>query len=271
MNARRLGSFFGLAYLISWAVWLPLVAAGQGWMAGPVWPYLYAVGFSGPALAALIVTMLQSELGGVKNLLAGVLRVRFALPYYIFILVIPPLFFAIAAGMAILLGEPWPDLRLYGRLDDLFPGFGLLAMILAHFLVVGLGEEIGWRGYALARLQEQHPAWRASVILGVIWGFWHLPTFLFAGGFVEGLGTAFGFVIITIPVAVIYTWLYNSTGGSIFVVALWSTATTLAIGSLAASPVISGIMGGLFVLLALVLTRSGSPARLRGWSGDSSV
>ena len=273
MEKKRLHllSLFTLAYLISWLLWLSLVTVGQGWATGTAWPYLHALGFSGPALAAIIVTAVQVGSMGVKHLLAGVFKFRFDFRYYLFVLIIPPLFFTIAAGIAVLLGEPWPDLKLYGRLDDLFPGFGLLPTILAHFLIIGLGEEIGWRGYALPRLQDQRPAWQASIILGVIWGLWHLPTFIFSGGILEGLGTTFGFVIVTIPVAVIYTWLYNSTGGSILIVALWSTATTLAIASQAASPVISGVMGAMFVILALVLVRLGGPERLSGWTRSSSV
>ena len=122
-----------------------------------------------------------------------------------------------------------------------------------HFLIVGVGEEVGWRGFALPRLQIQRSALRATLILSIFWGFWHLPTFLFENSLVAGLGMALFFVFITFPVAVIYTWLYNGTGGSLLITSLWSTSTTLAIASAAARGIIPIVFTVFLIVIVMIL------------------
>ena len=88
--------------------------------------------------------------------------------------------------------------------------------ILPFFIFDALtnGEEMGWRGYVLPRLQAKHSALVSSLILGVVWGFWHLPKYLAPGN----TGSfALGMVKILAD-AVLYTWLYNNTKGSLLLV-----------------------------------------------------
>jgi len=114
---------------------------------------------------------------------------------------------------------------------------------------------VGWRGYALPRLQRGRIALEATVILSVMWGLWHVPTFLFDQDLAQGLGMAIGFLFTTFPVAVLYTWLYNSTGGSVLLVSLWSTSMTLAIGSPATVGSIPLIIVALMTILAMVVAK----------------
>jgi uncharacterized protein len=72
----------------------------------------------------------------------------------------------------------------------------------------------GWRGYALPRLQARFNALTATLILGAMWAIWHAPLFVLPVEVYDGLN--FGlYAILTLAVSVIYTWLYNSTGGSV--------------------------------------------------------
>jgi len=254
LRQHSLGGYSLLAYVISWFIWAPLVASAQGWYEGPVSPYLYALGFMGPAVAAVLVVGITEGSAGIRRLMSQVLRHRVGVRWYLFVLLVPPLLFGLSAAVARLFGAPWPEWRLYGRMDDLLPGFGLCASWLSHLLIVGMGEEVGWRGYALPQLQAGRSALKATALLSVVWGLWHVPTFLFDQELAPGLGMAVGFLFTTFPVAVLYTWLYNSTGGSVLLVSLWSTGTTLAIGSPAAVGSIPMIMVALMTILAMIAT-----------------
>ena len=90
------------------------------------------------------------------------------------------------------------------------------------FLLFGVftnAEEIGWRGYALPRLQARHSALVASLVVGVVWAFWHVPKFLTAGGGQDD-SSFWLFLVGTVATAVLFTWVFNSTGGSLLTVTL---------------------------------------------------
>ena len=94
-------------------------------------------------------------------------------------------------------------------------------LVLILFLGAGLGEELGWRGFALPRLQSRMNALRASLVLGAFWGAWHFPNLWWPGE--DPWIRAYQYPRIflgSIAVAVIYTWVYNSTKGSLLVVAV---------------------------------------------------
>jgi uncharacterized protein len=134
-------AYFVIAYLISWSFWLPLVASVQGW-----WHY---AGAAGPVGAALIVAAVSEGRVVVQGLLRQFSPSRVRWPW---------LAFAILSPLALL-------------------ALGLGLTLLVHTLTFGVGEETGWRGFVLPRLQERHSAMRATHLLAVGWGLWHLPTF----------------------------------------------------------------------------------------------
>ena len=89
-----------------------------------------------------------------------------------------------------------------------------------------MGEEIGWRGYALPRLQTGRSALAASLIVGAIWGTYHLPLFLI-GSPVRPLGLFLPFALSCVIISTFYTWMYNGTGGSLFIAVLLHASTNL--------------------------------------------
>jgi uncharacterized protein len=103
-----------------------------------------------------------------------------------------------------------------------------VVITLAFFIFPGsaLGEEIGWRGCALPRLQSGRSALSASLILGVIWAFYHLPLF-FTGQAFRSPSLLVPFVVSGLALSVILTWVYNSTGGSLLLVVLLHAAANL--------------------------------------------
>ena len=106
------------------------------------------------------------------------------------------------------------------------------------------GEEMGWRGYVLPRLQAKYNALVSSLILGVIWAFWHLPKFLAPGN-----TSSFGlFMVRIIAVAVLYTWLYNNAKGSLLLVTLFHAAGNAGGVFLPTATTVSGENTGTFII-----------------------
>jgi membrane protease YdiL (CAAX protease family) len=95
--------------------------------------------------------------------------------------------------------------------------------------VLVVGEELGWRGYALPLLLEQRSAVTSSLILGVLWGLWHLPTFLVPGTPQYGLSLP-AFVLLTVEYSILMTWVYLHTKGSVLIATLFHGAINLSQG-----------------------------------------
>src|SRR5215204_5655259 len=159
-------SFFVLAYALSW--W-PSILYALDLSSQPI------VGF-GPFLAALVVLAFTRGKTGMGGLLRRMVRWRVGLRWYAVALLLPVGLTAVGAALNVfLLGARTPSSAELGGWSNLFVLFAIL------LLVPGLGgtwEEPGWRGYALPRLQTGHSALSASLILGVLWAFWHLPLML---------------------------------------------------------------------------------------------
>jgi len=139
--------------------------------------------------------------------------------------------------------------------------------ILPFFMVdfIANGEEIGWRGYVLPRLQAKYGALTSTLILGVIWGFWHLPKFLSHWNTVSFVW----FMVHTMAISVVYTWLYNSTKGSLLLVTLFHAASNATgVFMPMANTVSSGNMGAyiIYILLetvaAIIIVIATGPQRL---------
>jgi uncharacterized protein len=139
---------------------------------------------------------------------------------------------------------------------------------LAFFIFPGsaLGEEVGWRGYALPRLQSRRSALGASLILGLIWAFYHLPLF-FTGQAFRSPGLFVPFVISTSALSVILTWVHNSIGGSLLLVVLLHATANLPLtllleplGSRAMLPFL--LFVGPMVVAAIVVVLVAGPAQL---------
>jgi membrane protease YdiL (CAAX protease family) len=129
-----------------------------------------------------------------------------------------------------------------------------LAPYLAGFLigafVYTLGEELGWRAYALPRLQQHRSALVAALVIGVLWGLWHVPTFLAQGH----TGTELvPLVVSPIAASVLFTWIYNSTGGSLLLVWLFHTASTITGYLFGELPTVTDELVGMAAAVVVVL------------------
>jgi uncharacterized protein len=208
--------FLGLTLFLSYFVfWGPLALfqvpaiSFVSDIKGPAWAIaLFMAGPFVPSLLAVFLTWRKEGLSGLRTLGRRILQFNLGWRWYAFT------FLIVIAGTAgqlafhALLGNPL-DLRLFlTQLGSFLP-----------LLVLGpLSEEIGWRGYALDRLQSRWNALTSSLIIGLVWSLWHLPLFLIPGTSQHEMGVPFlGFLIKLMATSVLYTWLYNNTQRS-----LWS-------------------------------------------------
>ena len=99
------------------------------------------------------------------------------------------------------------------------PSANLLLLVVPFFLfdAIANGEEMGWRGYVLPRLQAKHNALIASLILAIVWSVWHIPKFVTHWD----TATFFWFTADEIAKAILMTWMYNNTRGSLLLVTLF--------------------------------------------------
>jgi len=190
-------AFFVLACALTWPL-IPLVSVS------PLWgfPALF-----GPALAAIVVAAVAEGSTGVRDLLGRLVRWRVRTRWYAFALGLPVALSLVTAGLHLLLEA---------QISVEFGGLSVL-----NFVVFALifGEELGWRGYALPRLLVGRTALSASLILGVLWGLWHLPTFFVSGTPQHGLPLS-AFALLTVAYSVLFTWAYLHTRGSVLIATL---------------------------------------------------
>jgi membrane protease YdiL (CAAX protease family) len=214
--------YFLLAYAISWAIEIPVALSEQGMISAQVPPALYYFASFGPFLAALVVTTAAEGFSGVGKLFAGLAKWRVGRGYAVFAILTPPILFVIAVVISRLLQGAWPDLSLLGQIDYM-PHLGALGVLGLWLLTFGLGEETGWRGFALPRLQASRSAFSAALVIGVLHTFWHLPAFFFRDTY-TAMGLLLGLPMLLVSVvsaSFIMTWLYNGTRGSLLMVVLF--------------------------------------------------
>src|SRR5688572_10882110 len=207
---RELPIFFALAFLLSWYPWF--LALAQGRTSGP--------NPLGPFVAALIVTGIAGGWPGIRDLLARIVRGRIGLRWYAVIFGLPVVLCAMALAIMAAFGQvgSMPTATAWRELPERF---------IFIFLFIGLGEEPGWRGFALLRLQKTYSPLRASLILAPIWALWHLP--LMGNEFPLPIIPAF--LISLLAGTLIQTWLFNRTKGSVFAQMLFhSTVNTVGAG-----------------------------------------
>ena len=268
---RSLLTFFLLAFGFSWAVWVPTNLASRDLLTFPL-PLEYAglLGAFGPAVAALVTAGIFDGGRGLRALLGRFLVWRVGVRWYAFVLLWPAALSLATTALHVLLGGAAPDFSQppFVRLNPLPPElsapnpFALLPVIFLQQTLVGssMGEEPGWRGYALPRLQWRWGALPASLLLGTLWGVWHLPLWLTRG---HAAGETFvGWVMLDLVAqAILFTWVYNHTRGSLLLALLFHTAmaVTDAFLSAAASPLLElAFSWG----AALLVVAASGPARL---------
>jgi len=259
--------YFIIAYAFAWLAEMPLVlsADGAGLLSyhSPLGLYtsIMIATFVGPFLSAFIMTSITEGKLGIGRLLRRLVLWRVGFRWYLFALIGLP---AIMVLSAIVLPGALSSFKGFTGVV-LLPTLGLFVYI--FFLGGPLGEEPGWRGFALPRLQRRYGPLVGSVILGPLWGCWHLPIFWIpAWNLPPTILNIVMFVIATIPFTIVMTWTFNNTKGSLFMALLVHTSFDWVLAILnrlfpvpivndygSNVPVLIGL--GILALVIIVLTR----------------
>lgn len=245
-------AYFVMACSISWLAVLPLILhedVPASW---------HALGAIGPVAAALVMTVI---LGG-RRALAGFGRslIRWRVGKIAWLLAISPVFFGLVAlALLALVGAP-----LEGT-DAVRSAFHDRAWFTGMFLAslaYGIGEEPGWRGFALPVLEHGRTAFRATMLVTVAWGLWHVP-FFFYRYHLGGFGDYIGFYVGLFAGAVWLTFLYNSTGGSTLIVIVWHTLwNAVALIATIIGPGVVALASMMIMVAAFIALKIGGPQRL---------
>jgi CAAX protease family protein len=209
---KRLVLFFGLAFPLSWYPWV--IALIKGTASGP--------NPLGPLVAALIVTALTEGKIGIKDFLKRLVRWRVDIRWYVVVFLLPVFCCLITGVIALATGA-----QLQSTTKDSTQFGDLLPKFVFILLFIGLGEEPGWRGYALEKLQKLYSPLKSSLILAPIWALWHLPL----------MGTEFpapiipAFLLSVVGTTIALTLVYNGAQRSILLpMLLHATVNTIGSG-----------------------------------------
>ncbi|MFB6129658.1 MAG: CPBP family intramembrane glutamic endopeptidase [Salinigranum sp.] len=212
IGRHRLATFLLVTYAFTWTIQAALAARNLQ----ASWTLSILVGFGafGPPIGAAVVVWATG--GDLRAWLAQLFRWRIGARWWALALGVPIAVLAAGSALYVLVGGP-VDL---GSL----PFVGVYAFAMAWGVVWGGGqEELGWRGFMLPVLQERHSALRSSLLVGVAWAGWHLPLFLNANTEHGGwpLSQQLVWVVTILAGSILWTWMYNGTGGSVLAVAVF--------------------------------------------------
>jgi len=251
-------TFFVLTYVLTWAIESPLVSITDS-LSDTQGLVLVILASNVPSVMAIVLTAMVFGRGALRKLLGRLLIWRVNPLWYLVVVLVPVALTAGVLPLNALLGGPALSLGM--------PLVGA-AVFLAFSIFPGsaLGEEIGWRGYVLPRLQTRMSALSASLFLAPIWALWHLPLWL-TGDPVKTPTFYVPFFLAVFPLSILLTSVYNSTGGSLLmVVLLHATANfpvTMVIdelGTRATVPVL--LYWGLMAVAAIVVVIWAGPEHL---------
>ena len=204
--------YFGLVFLVTWSLWF----AADG-VSGAIRPILFYTGVFAPGIVALLLTYRERGPAGVSGLLRRLVQWNVGAKWLAFALFYIAAVKLTVAGIARITTGSWP---VFGDI----PLPLMFAAAIGSTLLGGqVGEELGWRGYALPRMARSLGLAPASVLIGVVWALWHLPLFFFLDG--DTVGQSFPFYLLqVVALSVAISWIYMKTDGSLFATMLLHAA-----------------------------------------------
>ena len=261
LRSHPLTGFVVLAYAGSWVFWVPFIPLQR---LIPTQSYNYAAAgagqlalLAGPFLASLIMTRLKT--GSLRAWVSPFKRWRVPPASYALALVAIPV--VIMAASAVLPGKD------VGTPSFVGPAVVIGPLIQAVAFLIGgpIQEEVGWRGFALPILQERIRPLQAAVVLGIIWGGWHLPQFFVSAWETphNNAGDVLGFFALTVTGSIVISWITNLARGSVLLAILahnsinWALTTWSGITGQQATTIFWPATAGMAVLavVALIATR----------------
>lgn len=238
-------------FAFSWLLWIPgyIIGIGtihyQDWVGG-----LRVIGTFAPTIAGfLLAYMEEGSIGAYELFKRGWHWEKKS--YMAIAIVLIPILCLLSLGLALITeGIVLADIVNVSRWDIFIP------YIFTVFFIGGpLQEEFGWRGYALDRLESKYNALSSSLIVGVLWSLWHLPSF-FIPGTIQHEQSFFAFFTSVLLISILFTWIYNNTGRSVLVAIVFHTSInvsywTIPINNTFTGPIYYTLMLGIIVILII--------------------
>ena len=234
-------AFFVLVFGIQWLLVLALLILPS------LVPPLVAlvVGSWLPNGIGLLVTGVTDGRPGLRELFGRVVRWRISIKWYAIASFVPAAVALLAIGLWALLGNAVPD---FASADMLLP------LILLAVFTGATGEELGWRGTALPRLQARWNVLTSSLVLGVLWGLYHLPSFFLSGMPLEN-APLITFMVGTVGINVFISWIFNHTGRSLIMMFLFHFALNFTgnVTGIYSTPALFGLLAAIYCVVAVAV------------------
>ena len=266
-------SYFALTFAISWGAILLAVGVGPGgfWATPEQFqmavPYAVPAMILGPGVAGILLTGLLYGRAGLREFRSRLLKWRVGARWYAVALLIPPsLIAAVLLGLSLISPEFLPRIFITGHKAS------VLMMGIAVGLTAGIFEELGWTGYAIPRMRLRYGVLGTGLIVGVIWGAWHLPVSYWASGVTSGevslaiwlpawlIGTLVGQLV---AYRVLMVWVYDRTGSLMVAMLMHASLAASTFILFPPSAVVANLISGfasaaaLWMIVAAVAFASG--------------
>ncbi|MGE0009928.1 MAG: lysostaphin resistance A-like protein [Candidatus Babeliales bacterium] len=253
-------SFFLTAFTISWALWAcAIYVSWQPTMQSLLMPLVLG-GIAGPALASLFILIKSQnkELWHdfIERLRPGRITKKF-IPVVLFLF---PCQIILAIAISLLFGQSADQFGLSTQSSDqVLQGINALMIIVVVFLVGPL-EELGWRGYGIDSLKTKFSLFKASLLLGVIWGAWHVPLFLIKNGAYQeiwslGLVHTSLYFVDLVLLTIINNWLYYKNNRSILVAIMFHSILDICMSIFHITPVTWIILTFILLFTSIIIIR----------------
>lgn len=246
--------FFVVAYVITWLIWLPLILPQFGIDGLPVIPtYHHYIGSFGPLMAAILVTAYYDGSKGVLRLLKKFVLWQVHWVWYFIVLIVPVILVVLAGYADQFINHHSFSMQGFSTNKE-FPAAGPLSYFLLNLFTFGIGEETGWRGFALPIFQKRFNALTATFTLSVGWALWHVPAFIYRPLYSQmNIAGMAGFFISLMMGAIVLTWLYNSTKGSLIFVAVFHAMIELMFISSNITTAMTTYIGAAIIIAAILI------------------
>jgi membrane protease YdiL (CAAX protease family) len=248
----------GLSYFVFWgpiAVFqIPTISFVSD-ITGPVWAILlFMLGGFVPSLVAVLLTWQREGVSGLKQLGRRGIQFKIGGRWY---LAMVALVILATLGQILII-------QILGYSFDFYLFLVQAGSFLPLIIIGPISEEFGWRGYALDRLQSRFSPLISSIMIGIVWGLWHAPLFMMVGTSQHELGIPFaGFTVGLIALSILFTWLHNNTGGSIWTAIffhwIYTYMAQVVASGVARSPVYNWIEFLPYVIEAIIIVAVWSP------------
>jgi uncharacterized protein len=244
---HQVTTFFIITYVLTWGIGVFVILFPVQFQSlfGELnyWNPVAILAIAAPTLSATVLTAAWQGKVGLRELYARLIRWRFGIRWYALILLGIPL-----------LG--WLTAQLVGAHPTYVLTTPALAFsVLLNLVITGpLCEELGWRGYALPRLLRQFNPLVASLVLGIFWGIWHLPSF-YISTLVQSSLSLPAFLFLGLFTSILMTWIFQHTGGSVLAAVMFHYTVNLSLSIIGVPLVAFGLVLMAFAVLVVLLDR----------------